>query len=80
MTYMDLNQLMTLRNSCAWVDARIKHWTNFSKNLERSQVKPMVTQEASKGCQLQPCKKKSGLVSLQKVASFQGGKGGRKFL
>lgn len=51
MTYMDPNQLMTLRNSHAWVDVRMKCWTNFSKNVERSQVKPVVMQEVNKGCQ-----------------------------
>lgn len=57
-----------------------KSWTSFSKNLERSQVKPMVTHEANKGCRPQPHKKRSGLVSLQEVASFQGEKGAKKFL
>jgi len=51
MTYMDVNQLMTLRNSRVWVDVRIKCWTVFSKNLEKRQVKPVVTQEANKGRQ-----------------------------
>lgn len=74
MTCMDLNRFMIPRNSRAWVAVRIKHWTHFSTNLDRSQVKPTFTQETNKGVQPQPSEERTGLVRLQEVASFQGGK------